>query len=299
MPAAAIVLCPHCGGPNDLHVGVPTEECRFCHGTFAATESVRAAGLDASERARRTSALSRYHKERIVAAGYGNQAPGKDSFPLTGLLAAMAGGFGLIACAGSGFGAVQNLTGAEDNSWAGVIAGGAIGVLLLVVAAGLGWLNAQRGRTRHERLLDEARAYGGSPIHGLMATARWLGEHWAGPYELHLLSGGGGEGYVGAEGQVAGFPWLVEVAPNAPKPRAQVLVGAFFTNPPDAAAAPDDVGRVLADLETRGVAVQVDEAGVRVQIAPSAATPEYTSALRDRLVFLVARLGGRPLIGGA
>ncbi len=294
VPVAATVLCPRCGGPNELHVGVPTEECRFCHGTFAATESVRAAGLDASERARRAAALSRYQKERNVAAGYGSQGQAEDSFPLTGFLALMAGGGGFIACAGSGFGAVQNLTGAEENPWGGLIGAGAFGALLLVAAAGLGSLTARRSRIRRERVLDEARAYGGAPIRGLMATARWLGEHWAGPYELQLLHGGG-EGYLGAEGQVAGFPWLVEVAPNAPTPRAQVLVGAFFVETPVVAAAPVDVGRLLADLAARGVAVQVDEAGARARIAPSAATPEYTSALRDQLVFLVARLGGRPL----
>jgi hypothetical protein len=289
----SIVLCPRCGGPNELHAGVPTEECLFCHGTFAANEAVRAAGLNATERARRSAALDRYRKERMTVAGFASQAEGQGGMPLSGALAVTAGMFGGILCLGSGFGGAQNVTGAETHSWLGVLGGAVVGIVLLAAGVGFGVVAARHLRERSERAVTESRVFGGTPIRGIMATADWLSTHWAGPYELELLQFGSLT-YRGAYGDVAGYPWLVEVASGPATPRAQVLVAAFFDAPPDPSRAPDDARDVIAELEQRGAALALSEAGARVRLRPDTATPDVVRHLRERLVFLVTRLGGRP-----
>ena len=172
--------------------------------------------------------------------------------------------------------------------------GGLAGIVLIVVAAGFGWLTRKQMRAAGERVLEAAGAYGGTPIRELMATAAWLGRHWAGPYDLQLFSGAG-KGYFGAEGWVAGYPWLFEVDPDGASARAQVFVAAFHAGKPDPSNAPEAVRQALDALRADGADVTISEAGVRALVAPESVTPERITATRDRLAFVVARLGGRPL----
>jgi hypothetical protein len=294
-PVAGTVLCPRCGGPNELHAGVATEECTFCHSTFAPDAAVRAAGLDASERARREAALSRYRQERMTVATYASQGGTRRNIPTTAAIALLGAVTAPMFCIMSCVGAVQLLTDeSAELSWAQVLGSGAAGTVLLAAAVVLGWVAWGKIRRERERFREHAQSYGGERIVGVMGTARWLGTHWAGPYELELLSNG--EGYLGAHGSIAGYPWLFELAPA--RRRAQVLVAAFFTQPPDPTRAPEDAQRMLAELDAQRAHTSVGEAGVRVRIDPAAASPEHVPALRDRLVLLATRLGGRPVHDG-
>jgi hypothetical protein len=268
----------------------------FCHATFAPDEGVRAIGLSASERTRRDAALARHRQERTTVAGYASHAAdpgvGRD-FPATVAIAAVAAMLAPVFCIVSCASGLESVTGEEtESAWGTSLGTGVAGIVMAVVAALLGRAALRRIRETKETFRVHAESFGGNRVLGLLGTAHWLGAHWAGPYDLAELNQG--ERYVAAEGVVAGYPWLFELAPAYR--RAQVLVAAFFAEPPDLARSPD-AAPVLAELDAMGARTTVDEAGVRARFDPSVAAPEQVHALRDRLVFLAARLGGRPLHG--
>lgn len=204
--AGAGIRCPTCGGGNDLRVDTALARCRFCDGALAPDSDTLAR---VRERVRRAEGAAEQERRATEwrAAAKRNRDMRTDRIPvvLVGFFVA------LLVLAGL-TGLVRVIFFAEAGEK--TASPQALALVAAIPAALYGiWL---RQRRRFVARIDAAVAklaatLGGEVERHPEALARWLGEHWLGPFDPRLVCAG--RHYAALSAVQGGVPVLISSCP--------------------------------------------------------------------------------------